>query len=183
MALLDELRKLTQPYDEEDDFFDGSEESFQTAAQSASAAQTDFENAFSNSAGNRNPELEERAYAEQEAYDQRVAGRRRPFQGLQQNAQSANQGKKTGRKNVNVPGSDINVILFNPKSFDEAGELADHLRESRSVLMSLDALPVETARRLLDCISGITFALNGKITPVAAKAYFITPENVNLIDG
>ena len=122
MALLDELRKLTQPYDEEDDFFDGSEESFQTAAQSASAAQTDFENAFSNSAGNRNPELEERAYAEQEAYDQRVAGRRRPFQGLQQNAQSANQGKKTGRKNVNVPGSDINVILFNPKSFDEAGE-------------------------------------------------------------
>jgi FtsZ-interacting cell division protein YlmF len=42
---------------------------------------------------------------------------------------------------------------------------------------------VETARRLLDFISGITFALNGKITPVAAKAYFITPENVNLIDG
>ena len=183
MALIDELRKLTQPYDEEDDFFDGSEESFQTAAQAASSAQTDFENTFSNAAGNRNPELEERAYAEQEAYEQRANARRRPFQGLQQNTQSVQQSKKAGRKNVNVPGSDINVILFNPKTFDEAGELADHLRKGRSVLMSLDSLAVETARRLLDFISGITFALDGKITPVAAKAYFITPENVNLIDG
>jgi FtsZ-interacting cell division protein YlmF len=32
-------------------------------------------------------------------------------------------------------------------------------------------------------MSGIAFALNGKITPVSAKTYFITPENVDLLDA
>lgn len=49
--------------------------------------------------------------------------------------------------------------------------------------MSLEEIPSETARRLLDFMSGIAFALNGKITPVSAKTYFITPENVDLLDA
>jgi FtsZ-interacting cell division protein YlmF len=32
-------------------------------------------------------------------------------------------------------------------------------------------------------MSGIAFAVNGKITPVSAKTYFITPENVDLLDA
>ena len=49
--------------------------------------------------------------------------------------------------------------------------------------MSLEEIPSETARRLLDFMSGIAYALNGKITPVSAKTYFITPENVDLLDA
>ena len=49
--------------------------------------------------------------------------------------------------------------------------------------MSLEEIPSETARRLLDFMSGIAFAMNGKITPVSAKTYFITPENVDLLDA
>ena len=37
------------------------------------------------------------------------------------------------------------------------------------------------ARRLLDFLSGIAFALQGKITPVSAKTYFITPPNVDIL--
>ena len=47
--------------------------------------------------------------------------------------------------------------------------------------MTLEGLPTENARRLLDFLSGITFALQGKITPVSAKTYFVTPQNVDLV--
>jgi cell division inhibitor SepF len=47
--------------------------------------------------------------------------------------------------------------------------------------MTLETVPAETARRLLDFLSGIAFALGGKITPVSAKTYFITPQNVDIL--
>ena len=86
-------------------------------------------------------------------------------------------------RTVNFGGNDTQVILFNPKTFDEAGELVQHLLNKRSLVMTLEGLPTETARRLLDFQSGITFALQGKITPVSAKTYFISPDNVDLVSS
>ena len=84
-------------------------------------------------------------------------------------------------RTVNFGGSDTQVILFNPKTFDEAGELVGHMLQSRSVVMTLEGLPTENARRLLDFMSGIAFALQGKITPISAKTYFVTPQNVDVV--
>jgi cell division inhibitor SepF len=53
--------------------------------------------------------------------------------------------------------------------------------QSRSVVMTLEGLPTENARRLLDFMSGIAFALQGKITPISAKTYFVTPQNVDVV--
>ena len=73
------------------------------------------------------------------------------------------------------------MLLFSPKSFDEAGELVGYLQQELTVVMTLESLPAETARRLLDFLSGIAYALGGKITPVSAKTYFITPQNVDVL--
>ena len=73
------------------------------------------------------------------------------------------------------------MILFNPRTFDEAGELVNHLNQGRSLVMTLEGLPTDNARRLLDFLSGITFALQGKITPVSAKTYFVTPQKVDIL--
>ena len=56
-----------------------------------------------------------------------------------------------------------------------------YLQMGRSLVMTLEGQPTEKARRLLDFISGITFAMEGKVTPVAGKTYFITPQNVDLV--
>ena len=79
--------------------------------------------------------------------------------------------------------SDTQVILFNPKTFDEAGDLVSHMLQKRSVVMTLEGLPTENARRLLDFMSGIAFALQGKITPISAKTYFVTPQNVDVVSA
>ena len=56
-----------------------------------------------------------------------------------------------------------------------------HLLQGRSVVMTLEGVPTELARRLLDFLSGIAYALQGKITPISAKTYFVTPQNVDIL--
>lgn len=171
MGFLDELKKLTQPYDDDDDFFEGANESEQASAAAVSAAQQQFESAFG----------EESASAAEPA--SKPASK--PAEGGLFGSFGARREKAKPRplreRTVNFGGSDTQVILFNPKSFDEAGELVGHMLRSRSVVMTLEGLPTENARRLLDFMSGIAFALEGKITPISAKTYFVTPRNVDVL--
>ncbi len=181
MGFLDELKKLTQPYDEDDDFFEESEKPAKTvsvkprpSSAAAASAGMEFENAFGSQAASAAAAPEA---AESDEDDDEMSG------GL-----FGNLGKRMKKENravrertVNFGGKESQVILFNPKSFDEAGALVGHLMRSRSLVMTLEGLPTETARRLLDFMSGIVFALHGKITPVSAKTYFISPENVDLL--
>ena len=169
MGFMDELRKLTQPYDDDNDFFDGADSSLREAP-APSAAQREFENVFGSEPAGR-PEPEERQPAPRESSENSLFG------GLTRKAK-----KQPARERVvDVGGNETKVVLFNPRTFEEAGELVNHLMAYHSLVMTLDNVPTESARRLLDFMSGITFALQGKITPISAKAYFISPENVDLL--
>jgi len=168
MGFMDELRKLTQPYDDDNDFFDGADSSLRDAPP-PSAAQREFESVFGNEPAVK-PEPEERQPAPREIAEGGL------FAGL-----GRKQKKPQRERVVDVGGNETKVILFNPRSFEEAGELVNHLMANHSLVMTLDGIPTDTARRLLDFMSGITFALQGKITPISAKTYFISPENVDLL--
>ena len=175
MGFMDELRKLTQPYDDEDDFFEGAETNLRPQAQ-PSAAQLQFENAFGDDAGAK-PEPEVAAPAKEAApKPQTVSGG-----GFLSSLGFKKSAKPRRERVVEFGGSEQQVILFNPKSFDEAGELVSHLQQNRSVVMTLEGIPTDNARRLLDFLSGIAFALNGRITPISAKTYFVTPQNVDVL--
>lgn len=172
MGFLDELKKLTQPYDDDDDFFEGSEVSA-PAAKPASAAQIEFENVFGEEGGAPEPARKPAKAAGEQPSLLSALGVKKP---------AAARPKPVRReRTVSFGGNETQVILFNPKTFDEAGELVSHLQQNRSVVMTLEGLPTDNARRLLDFLSGITFALQGKITPVSAKTYFVTPQNVDLV--
>lgn len=172
MGFLDELKKLTQPYDDDDDFFEGAEVST-PAAKPVSAAQIEFENVFGEDNSAPEPAQKPAKAAGEQPSLLSALGVKKP---------SAARPKPVRReRTVNFGGNETQVILFNPKTFDEAGELVSHLQQNRSVVMTLEGLPTDNARRLLDFLSGITFALHGKITPVSAKTYFVTPQNVDLV--
>ena len=169
MGFMDELRKLTQPYDDDNDFFEGADSSLRDAPP-PSAAQREFESVFGNEPAGKPEPAEERAPARESAPEGGLFG------GLTRKAR-----KPLRERVVDVGGNDTKVILFNPKTFEEAGELVNHLMAYHSLVMTLDGIPTDSARRLLDFMSGITFALQGKITPISAKTYFISPENVDLL--
>ena len=179
MGLMDELKKLTQPYEDDDDFFDESDKPVQGYAVKPKPVPNSVEDEFEKnfSAPNAAAAAAASAEDEEDEDDDEMSGGLFGNLGKRVRRQSAPVRERT----VNFGGKESQVILFNPKSFDEAGELVSHLCRKRSLVMTLEGLPTETARRLLDFISGITFALKGKITPVSAKTYFISPENVDLL--
>ena len=173
MGFLDELKKLTQPYDDDDgDIFEGASESERSSVAAVSAAQQQFENTFGE---------ESVSAAEPERKPAAKNADGGLFGGFGARRAQSKPRAPLRERTVNFGGSDTQVILFNPKTFDEAGELVGHMLRSRSVVMTLEGLPTDNARRLLDFMSGIAFALEGKITPISAKTYFVTPRNVDVL--
>ena len=73
------------------------------------------------------------------------------------------------------------MVLIKPERFETAAEAADHLRDNRAVLLNLESTPRDVVRRLVDFLSGVTYAINGNIRRVASNTYIITPPNVNLV--
>jgi cell division inhibitor SepF len=73
------------------------------------------------------------------------------------------------------------VVLIKPERFETAAEIADHLRAKRPVLINLETTPKEVTRRLVDFLSGVAYAIDGKVKKVAANTYIITPPNVDLV--
>lgn len=70
--------------------------------------------------------------------------------------------------------------LVMPSSFNDAQELGDKFREGYSVLMNLQAVDPELARRLVDFASGLAYGLAGSMQPVAEKVFLITPAGVTV---
>ena len=75
----------------------------------------------------------------------------------------------------------LQVVLVKPDRFDNAWEIADHLREKRTVVLNLESTDDKTTRRVLDFLAGVAYAQEGKIKKVAARTYIITPYNVDIL--
>lgn len=88
--------------------------------------------------------------------------------------------KKVVNMSVNTT-TQLKVVLVRPERFDDASEIADHLRDKRTVVLNLETTQKDIARRLIDFLSGVAYAQEGKIKKVAVSTYIITPYNVDII--
>ena len=75
----------------------------------------------------------------------------------------------------------LQVVLVKPEKFENAAEIADHLREKRTVVLNLESTNKDIARRVLDFLSGVAYSQDGKIKKVAVSTYMITPYNVDIL--
>ena len=74
----------------------------------------------------------------------------------------------------------LKVILVKPERFENASEIADQLKEKRTVVLNLESTNKDVARRLIDFLSGVAYAGEGKIKKIAANTYIITPFHVDI---
>jgi cell division inhibitor SepF len=89
---------------------------------------------------------------------------------------------RENNKVVNIHATtQLQVVLVKPEKFENAAEIADHLRERRTVVLNLEQTNKDIARRLIDFLSGVAYAQEGKIKKVAVNTYIITPYNVDLL--
>lgn len=136
MGLLDELKRLAKPYDDDDDFEDFT------------------------------PKPVEKAPTPQKSVSTPV--RSIPYEDK--------------NKVVNIHATaQLQVVLVKPERFENSAEIADHLREKRTVVLNLESTNKDIARRVLDFLSGVAYAQDGKIKKVAVSTYIITPYNVDIL--
>lgn len=164
MGFLDGIKKLTQPFDDEDDFYDDDEMETPIPVETPSGnyEQPERKSSFF-SGSNENIQQTERPYASNPPPRPRRESRNNKVVDL-----------GTRRQHMKV-------VLINPENFEAAAEIADQLRDRRPVLMNLENTPKDVSRRLIDFLSGVAYALEGKIKRVATNAYIITPYNVDLM--
>lgn len=91
-------------------------------------------------------------------------------------------GERRGNKVVNIhTTTQLQVVLVKPDRFENAAEIADHLREKRTVVLNLEQTSKDVTRRVLDFLSGAAYANEGKVKKVALNTYIITPYNVDIL--
>ena len=74
----------------------------------------------------------------------------------------------------------LKEVLVKPERFENASEIADHLKDKRTVVLNLESTNKDIARRLIDFLSGVAYAGEGKIKRVANSTYIITPYHVDI---
>ena len=153
MGIFDELKRMARPFEDEDDDF----EEYEAAPRAIE--RRDRQERY------ERPERVERA-ARSESYP----------------SVTNLDDERRSNKVVNIrAATQLQVVLVKPDKFDDASAIADHLREKRTVVLNLESTNKEIARRLLDFLSGVAYANEGKIKKVAISTYIITPYNVDIL--
>lgn len=75
------------------------------------------------------------------------------------------------------------VRIIRATTFDDAEDVGQRYRTGQPVLLDLGGVDRETGRRLLDFVSGVIFALRGRILPAGGRAFVLLPEGLGLSDG
>ncbi|MCM3626432.1 cell division protein SepF [Paenibacillus glycanilyticus] len=74
----------------------------------------------------------------------------------------------------------VRVVLSEPRSYDEAQDIADHLRSRRAVIVNLQRVRTDLAVRIVDFLSGTVYALNGHISKLGPNIFLCTPDSVEI---
>ena len=82
--------------------------------------------------------------------------------------------------NINAT-TQLEVVLVKPEAYADGSIVADHLMARRTVVLNLESTNKEVSRRLLDFLSGVSYAMNGQIKRVANSTFIITPYNVGIV--
>ncbi len=84
------------------------------------------------------------------------------------------------KTSVNTIPSNASMVLFEPRSFEEAEEIAKHLKNRRACVVNLHRLQRDFAQRTIDFLTGVVFALDGSIQKIGHNVILCTPKNVNV---
>ncbi|MBQ3369619.1 MAG: cell division protein SepF [Mogibacterium sp.] len=72
------------------------------------------------------------------------------------------------------------MVVIEPKNIDECRKLIDNLRANKPVIINLEKVETDLARKMFDFLSGATYALKGNIQRINQNIYLFAPHNVNI---
>jgi len=88
---------------------------------------------------------------------------------------------KRNSKVVNMPQvQQIKMVISQPTSFEQSESICDLLKEKKSVIVNLEYVNKDVARRIIDVISGAVHALDGHMQKVSNSIFLIAPYNYDI---
>ena len=95
--------------------------------------------------------------------------------------ESSGFGSKKG-KVVNIhTTTQLKVVVIQPTSYNDAQDVADHLKSKKPAVVNLERLEKEDARKMVDFLSGAVYALDGSMQKVANGILLLAPYNVGIM--
>ena len=76
--------------------------------------------------------------------------------------------------------SQFKMVVIEPNGFEECPKLVDSLKAKKPVIINLENLETDVARKIFDFLSGATYALNGNVQKVTNNIFVFAPENVDV---
>lgn len=72
------------------------------------------------------------------------------------------------------------VVLIEPRVYAEAQDIADELRNRKAVVVNLQRIEHDQARRIVDFLSGTVYAIGGDIQKIGTDIFLCTPDNIEV---
>ena len=83
-------------------------------------------------------------------------------------------------KSLNAITSQLNLVVTEPKSFDECPMLVNSLKARKPIIINLEKIETDTAKKIFDFLMGATYALNGNMQKIANNIFVFVPENISV---
>ncbi len=96
-------------------------------------------------------------------------------------AEPASDTGRFGSKILNMGSNKQSVVLFRPTSYADASKAADDLKGRKVVIVNLENVDKAMARRVVDFMSGCSYALDGKARKIAQSTYLFAPSNMDVL--
>ena len=84
-------------------------------------------------------------------------------------------------KIVNMPQvQSVKMVITQPTSFEQSEEICNYLKDRKSIIVNLEYVNKDVARRIIDFLSGAVHALNGHIQKVSNSIFLVAPVNYDI---
>ena len=72
------------------------------------------------------------------------------------------------------------IMISRPSVFQDAADIADQLREKNTLILNIEGRPPDVCCRILDFLSGVIYAMDGRLSKVANGTYLLSPSGLDL---
>lgn len=84
-------------------------------------------------------------------------------------------------KTVPYNQNQMQVVLVKPERYDDVTSIADHLNDKKTVVLNLETADRDLSRRIVDFLSGATYANHGNMRKISKGTFLIVPDGVDMM--
>ena len=104
---------------------------------------------------------------------------------IQDNEEEEEEDRKIwGRRNnkiVNMPQTQqVKMVICQPTSFEQSENICTLLKEKKSIIVNLEYVYKDIARRIVDVVSGAVHALDGNLQKISNSIFLVAPYNYDI---